>query len=94
MVNEKGPSNNPETIIAWNLFNPAILLYVAVERSCTITATVMATAAANLGGVQVASPKPMDKWDHPGMGEAEFFPLCIAAGCSPAKIIFLIYSIL
>lgn len=44
-----------------------------------------ATAIANLGGVHAASPRPIERWDHPGMGEAEFFPRCIAAGCSPVR---------
>lgn len=40
---------------------------------------------ANLGGVQAASPSPTERWDQAGIGEAEFFPRCIAAGCSPTN---------
>lgn len=53
-----------------------------------IAARVTAAANANLGEVHAASPRPIDKWDQPGMGDAEFFPLCIAAGCSPTTILF------
>lgn len=52
-----------------------------------------ATAKANLGGVQAARPSPMDRWDQPGMGDAEFLPRCIAAGCSPTnKITSVLYA--
>lgn len=37
---------------------------------------------------QVLKPSPADSGPHhlPGMGEAAFFPLCMAAGCSPVKL--------
>lgn len=41
--------------------------------------------SAILGGVQAARPIPIDKCGQPGIGDAEFFPRCIAAGCSPEK---------
>lgn len=43
------------------------------------------TDITNLGGVQVVRPSPTESGDHqrPGIGDAEFFPRCIAAGCSP-----------
>ena len=56
-----------------------------VANSSTKTAKLRATAMANLGGVQAARPIPMERCDQAGMGEAEFLPRCIAAGCSPAK---------
>lgn len=37
------------------------------------------------GDRQLVNPRPADKGPHhlPGIGEAAFLPLCIAAGCSP-----------
>jgi hypothetical protein len=40
---------------------------------------------ANLGGVQAASPRPTERCDQAGIGDAEFFPRCMAAGCSPGR---------
>lgn len=52
----------------------------------------------NLGGVHAASPRPTDRCDHqrPGIGDAEFFPRCIAAGCSPknTKTLTIFFKIL
>lgn len=59
---------------------------IYVISSWVIAATVSATVTAILGGVHAARPRPMDKWGQPGIGDAEFFPRCIAAGCSPEKI--------
>lgn len=41
--------------------------------------------AAVLGGRQALRPSPALRGPHhlPGMGLAEFLPLCMAAGCSP-----------
>lgn len=62
-----------------------IIRFVYVSNSWATAAIDRTTVTTILGGVQAARPKPIDKWDHPGMGDAEFFPLCIAAGCSPAE---------
>lgn len=48
-------------------------------------AKVRTAAMTALGGTQAARPNPAERWPHqrPGMGDAEFLPLCMAAGCSP-----------
>lgn len=63
-----------------------------VTNIWVMAATDRATAIAILGEMQAARPSPIDKWGQPGIGDAEFLPLCIAAGCSPEKCISLIKS--
>lgn len=60
--------------------------FAYVASSSARAAKDKATAMANLGGVHAANPNPIDKWDQAGIGDAEFLPLCIAAGCSPTKL--------
>ena len=45
----------------------------------------MTAMVAVRGGRQALRPSPAERGPHhrPGIGEAEFFPRCIAAGCSP-----------
>lgn len=57
--------------------------FAYVAKSSARAARDKATAMANRGGVHAANPNPIDKWDQAGIGDAEFLPLCIAAGCSP-----------
>ncbi|CAG2057526.1 unnamed protein product [Timema podura] len=49
--------------------NPSTITAMATLRGCT----------------QALRPSPAERWLHqrPGIGEAEFFPRCMAAGCSP-----------
>lgn len=63
-----------------------------VTNIWVMAATDRATAIAILGEMQAARPSPIDKWGQPGIGDAEFLPRCIAAGCSPEKSIQLITS--
>nr|CAD7392651.1 unnamed protein product [Timema cristinae] len=51
--------------------NPSTMTAMATLRGCT----------------QALRPSPAERWLHqrPGIGEAEFFPRCMAAGCSPKK---------
>lgn len=62
-------------------FKLNFLIYVI--SSSAIAANVSDVAKASRGEMQAASPRPTDRCDHAGIGDAEFLPRCIAAGCSP-----------
>lgn len=65
------------------LYKLSSIVVIYVANSSATAAKVKATAIAKRGGVHAARPKPIDKCDQAGIGDAEFLPRCIAAGCSP-----------